>query len=147
MRKSFFYSLFPALALALLITGTPRALVAQEETQPQQCTATAAPTEVEAGQAAIRVTFTFSEEIGAVTELKAPEESGIKLAVPEDLPRQDMANPDLPPKPIEMSQEGASEAYIWLNTGEAVEGSYEIALTGAQGSCMAHLTVTGSGSR
>jgi hypothetical protein len=147
MRKSFIYHLFPALALVLLFSGTPRVLAAQDQAGPQQCSATAVPAEVEAGQAAVRVTFTFSEAIGAVTDLKAPEESGIKLAVPDDLPRQEMANPEIPPKPIEMSLENASEAYLWLNTGSAVEGQYEIALTGAQGSCTGHLTISGAGSR
>jgi hypothetical protein len=147
MRKSFIHHLFPALALALLFAGSPRVLAAQDQAGSQQCTAAAVPAEVEAGQAAVRVTFTFSEAIGAVTDLKAPEESGIKLAVPDDLPRQEMANPEIPPKPIEMSLEDANEAYLWLNTGSAVEGLYEIALTGAQGSCTGHLTITGAGSR
>jgi hypothetical protein len=147
MRKSLIHPLFPALALALLSAATPRILAAQDQAGPQQCTATAVPAEVEAGQAAVRVTFTFSEAVGAITDLKAPEESGIKLAVPDDLPRQEMANPEIPPKPIEMSLESANEAYLWLNTGSAVEGEYEIALSSAQGSCMGHLTITGAGSR
>ena len=147
MRKSFIHALFPALALAVLVAGTPRVLAAQDQAGSQQCTATAVPAEVEAGQAAVRVTFTFSEAIGAVTELKAPEESGIKLAVPDDLPRQEMANPEITLKSIEMSMEDASEVYFWLNTCSAVEGQYEIALNGAQGSCTGHLTITGAGSR
>ena len=147
MRKSLIHPLFPALALTFLFAGTPRVLAAQDQAGSQQCTATAVPAEVEAGQAAVRVTFTFSEAVGAITDLKAPEESGIKLALPDDLPRQEMANPEIPPKPIEMSLEGANEAYLWLNTGSAVEGEYEIALSGAQGSCTGHLTITGAGSR
>ncbi len=146
MRKSLSNALLPALVLALPFAASPQALTAQEQAEPQQCTAEVLPLEVAAGQPAVRVAFTLSEDVGTISAIQAPEDTGILIAAPEDLPRQDMANPDTPPKPIEMSREDANVAVLWLNTNAAVPGTHEVSLTGENGSCVAHLTVTGDGS-
>ncbi len=147
MRKSLMNSLFPVAALALLLVGTPRLVAAQEQTEPQQCTAQALPELVQAGQAAVRVTFTLSEDTGVIDGLQAPEGSGIEVASPEDLPKQDMANPDMPPKPIEMSREQPNVAILWLNTNAAQAGAYVLTLTSEEHTCVAQLTVSEGASR
>lgn len=147
MRRSLMNSLLSVAALTLLLVGTPRLLAAQQQDQPQQCTAQALPESVPAGQAAVQVTFTLSEDVGVIAGLQAPEGSGIKLASPEDLPRQEMANPDVAPEPIEMSQEQPNVAILWLNTTEAAAGALTVTLTSEDHTCVAQLTVTESGSR
>ncbi len=141
MRKFLTHILFPTITLALFLSGgAPRALAAQQQ-ESQQCTATVIPQEVHAGQAAARVRFSLSEDVGAINDLKAPEGSGIRLSSPEDLPRQEMANPDVTPKPIEMSREEPNVAILWLNTTAAQDGTKELTLVGEHGTCTAQLNV------
>ncbi len=145
MRKLFLPTTLPVLVAALLLAGAPRTVHAQQQSM-QQCTATAAPEQVAAGQLATRVRFTLSEKAGAITSIKTSEDSGITLASPKDLPRQEMANPNEAPKPIEMSSENPNVAVLWLNTKGASQGTQQLTLVGQDQSCTAHLAITSGGS-
>lgn len=147
MRRFLPNVLIPTAAMALVFTLTPRPVTAQQETQSPQCTATADPQEVMAGEPAARVQFTLSEMEGNITELIAPEGSGLTLASPGDLPKDEMANPMAPRRPIKMSGDYPNVVILWLNTKDATAGDRELTLRGENGSCVAHVTVKEGGSR
>lgn len=145
MRKFISLTLLPPLVLALALLFSPPELAAQEPSE-GICTATATPSEVPAGQDAVRVTFSFSEAIGIVSELGTPEESAVRLATSAELPRQEMANPENPATPIQMSNEGDTQVHLWLNTADAASGEYEVNILGSEGSCKGLLVVSDPGS-
>lgn len=134
-------SLSTALLLAVPLALAPAALTAQEPTQEApQCTATVSPTEVHAGEAAIQINTVLSENIGPIVAFEGPEESGLTLAVPTDIPRADMANPEEEVQPIVMTPE-TNGAALWISTAEVTPGEFEVTLRSEEGTCTAQLTV------
>lgn len=139
MRNSIQAFSLRTLLVLLPVAFIPGALSAQA-----QCEAQLTPAEIPAGEAAVQVTAEFSEEVGAVTTVQAAGESGLAIASPEDIPRTELAAGDEAPQPITMAMEGNS-ASIWLNSQQAQEGTYQLALQGDTGTCTAELTVAGGG--
>lgn len=133
------------LLMAVPLALAPAMVSAQEPTEevPPQCTALVEPVEVPAGEAAVQVTAALSEDIGAITEFQGPEDSGLQLANPADIPRVDMANPEEEPRPIVMTPE-SNIAALWLSTAEVTPGEFEVQLKSEQGQCTAQLTVIGT---
>lgn len=129
-----------AMLLALPLAFSPE-VSAQEPTQEvPQCVATVEPVEIQAGQAAVQVTATLSEDIGEVNAFTGPEDSGLALADPADIPRVDMANPEEEPQPIVLTPETNSVA-LWLTTADVAPGEIEAQLESEEGSCTAQLVV------
>lgn len=134
----------PALLLALpfvLIPGTANAQE-QEAAEQEQCIARAVPESVEPAQALARLTFVLSQDIGEVSGVKAPDESGLTVATPEELERVTLTweEETETPEPIETSHEG-NAVDVWLNTTNASPGVYRVVLEGEEGECTAEVTV------
>ena len=140
------------LPLALLVALVPGAAMAQEaeaeveEIQP--CTAVLAPALIPAGEAAVKVKATLTEDIGNIDGLKSPEGSGLSIVSPADVPMEEMSNTEdaAATEVTEMAAEAAVEANtfdVWLNAFEATPGSFEITLLGENGSCTATVEVKG----
>jgi hypothetical protein len=149
MRTSLDHLVPGALVLTLSMALLPTALSAQDAEQAQeaaaqpevtQCIATAAPAEVAAGQAAVRLTASLSEDLGTIAGLEGPEGSGLRLADAADIPRAELAAEE-EVQLIEMTPETNTVSF-WLSTAEASAGEYQAQLTSDQGSCALALTVT-----
>jgi hypothetical protein len=97
------------------------------------------PAEIAAGQEAVRLTVALSAAAGDVTAMESPENSGIVVAAPADLPRVALAT-DVP-QPI-VAGIGENAWIVWVNTSEADPGTHEVTFVGPQGRCTADLTVT-----
>jgi hypothetical protein len=123
-----------ALALAAAFVATPLDLRAQE------CTATITPAQVQAGQQAVRLNVSFSEDVGELTRLQAAD-SGIQLAEAGDLPRTDLAANAPAPRPIAMAQGQEDTWTVYVNTEDARPGSHRITFVAAEGGCTAQLNV------
>lgn len=146
-------TLTACMALALSVMLVPGALEAQEQEVPEQeqqaeCTVRVAPQSVQTGEAAVSVTAHLSESVGSVEGFEAQGESGLELADPADIPRQDMAREEGEgdPQPIQMSSGEQSQVTLWLNTQDVESGSYEVILKGANGDCTGNVAV-GQGER
>jgi hypothetical protein len=119
---------------------------AQQPAQPEACSATVQPSTVPAGNAATQLSVTLSKSIGDVSDFQAAEDSGLKLAATEDLPKVPMTQEGKQEhKPIEMANEGNSVT-LWINTQGAKEGTYDFTLVGAQGQCTGKVTIGSGGS-
>lgn len=130
-------------ALVLTLAFHPSAVQGQEQSEQsqQECTAQLNPTEIAPGQAAVQVRAQLSGDVGAISSLKTPEESGLSLASPEDFAKQKMAREEgEQPEPIQMADEG-NGARVWLSTVGAQAGQHEVVLKGESGQCTARLTV------
>lgn len=120
-----------AAAFALTFVATPIAA--------QECTAELSPSEIESGAAAVELSVTLSQPVGAVSGLQADPESGIAVASPSDVPRTDLAAEEQP-QPIEMGESEDSWT-VWLNTTAASPGVYRVAFTGTAGQCEGEIIV------
>lgn len=141
MRALSTHFLSTTMALAVPLALAPLALSAQEPTQEApQCIATVEPLEIQAGQAAVQIKATLSEDIGPVSEFTGPEDSGLTLADPADIPRVDMANPEEEPSPIVMTPE-TNSVTLWLTTAEVTPGEFEVRLQSEQSYCTAQVAV------
>ena len=129
------------LILAGALAAVPSHVAAQAAPQQQQsCTAEITPGAVEAGARAVPVTITVSQPIGEVTGVRAAEGSGIALAQPTDLPRQQLAAGAQAPQPIAMG-DAANTWIVYLNLAEAEAGAHELSFTSTRGACTSELTV------
>jgi hypothetical protein len=147
-------SIIPRLVPAALLATVPLLLMplaaAAQEVHAQECTATLQPAEIEAGQAAVRLDAELTSDIGFVTGVEAPENSGVFLASDEELARVrvEMALPEEEGgkvEPIVMADDGRI-ATLWLTTAEARPGTYDVKLTGEDSQyCIAKVTVTPAG--
>lgn len=134
------------LILAMALALQPATAAAQDVPEAPVCEVEVEPAEVPAGEAAIRITATLSEVIGPVQGLDAPEQSGLKLADPADIPRVDMANPEEEAQPIAMTPDEPNRVQVWLNTADVADlGEHPFVLTSESGECRGLLTVTGGG--
>lgn len=132
-----------ATALVLTLALHPGSVQAQEQSQQsqQECTAQLNPTEVALGQPAVRIQAQLSGDVGAVSSLGTPENSGLALASPEDFAKEKMAREEgEQPEPIQMADQG-NRAMVWLSTVGAQAGQHEVVLKGESGRCTAQLTV------
>ncbi|MEX2471171.1 MAG: hypothetical protein WEA34_03270 [Gemmatimonadota bacterium] len=109
-----------------------------------ECTAQVSPAQVEAGTEAVRVTVTFSEDIGDVTGVDQASAHGISIASPMDVPRTEMAVGDETPTPIQMGDDATSWTF-WLNTSEAEEGTHSLVFVAGENRCEAELEVVPTG--
>jgi len=140
-----------ALFVGLPLAVSPAAVTAQdadvealeqeapEQQEAQQCVATADPTELQAGQPAIQVTASLSEDLGIVGGFQGPEASGLGLADPADIPRAELAAEEEVAS-IAMTPETNTVSF-WLSTAESTPGTYEAEVTSEQGSCTLTLNV------
>jgi hypothetical protein len=126
------------LTLGAAFVATPLDLRAQE------CTATITPAQVQAGQQAVRLNVSFSEDVGELTRLQAAD-SGIALAEAGDLPRTDLAANAPAPRPIAMAQGQEDTWTVYVNTEDARPGSHVITFVAAEGGCTAQLSVQAAG--
>lgn len=132
-----------AIGLVALAPGT---LAGQEApAQPEQCSADISPATVQAGETATELTAAFSEPLGAIAAIRPDRESGLAVAAPADLPREDMAAEGEEPRPVQMSSDGTSVS-VWLNTETAQPGTHQIAFQGENGECLGEVTVEGGAS-
>lgn len=127
-----------------LLAVMPLALSAQdvEDVEIQQCVAELAPAVIDADEGDVQhFTARLSEDIGEITNVEAPAESGIAIATPnEEL--SEMAAPEEGEETemADMATEGFSAA-LWLSAKDATPGTYEIVLQGENGTCAAQITV------
>jgi hypothetical protein len=128
------------LTLAAAFLAMPSFVAAQAVQQAPTCTAEVMPAAVEAGERAVPIAVTVSEPIGEVTGVSAPEGSGITLAAPADLPRQQLAADAPAPQPIAMA-DADNTWIVYLNLAEAEAGAHELTFTSGSGGCRAELTV------
>lgn len=136
-------SLAATFFLALPIAFAPNGVSAQDVEAPQMCTASVQPAAITAGEAAVHLVATLSEDIGSVTGIQSAE-SGIAVASPEELPRTEMSTDAEAPKAIAMTAEGNTVG-LWLNTLGAEAGTFQVVLEGESGMCHAEVTVTPAG--
>jgi hypothetical protein len=128
------------LTLAAAVALMPSNANAQDiDSYDQECTAQVSPSQIEAGSEAVRVTVTFSEGIGDVTDVEQENADGITLASAMDVPRTEMAA-DEAPSPIEMGTDETTWT-LWLNTTEAEEGTHEVYFVAGQNRCAAEVDV------
>ena len=109
-----------------------------------ECTAEISPAQVEAGAEAVRVSVTFSEDIGDVTGVDEETSHGITIASPMDVPRAPMAAGDPAPTPIQMGDDELTWTF-WLNTSEAEAGTHSLAFVAGENRCEAELEVVPTG--
>jgi type 1 fimbria pilin len=141
LKRSVFSVLAPAIALALIATATnAQQAQAPGQAPAAQCTAQATPAEVATGQAAVKLSFTLSAPIGAVSGVEAPEGSGIALAAATDIPREGMANPAEQPRPIDLAAD-TNTLTLWIKTAGVQAGEFPLKLQGENGSCTVTVTV------
>lgn len=127
-----------ALICALLIAA-PGVDAQEPPAEMQQCTATVSPVEIESGQDAVQATAVASGSLGQLLEVELPEGSGLEIAAPEDLPRQDMAAEESP-RPVALDEQGTNLT-VWLNTSAAQPGEYEVIFHGAERACTGTVTI------
>jgi hypothetical protein len=131
------------LALAAALVAAP--LDAQDrpaqQQQQEQCTATITPAQVQAGQAAQRLTVSVNRDVGEISRLQAAD-SGIVLAQARDLPRTDLAANAPAPRPIAMGEQRNTWT-VYVNTQNARPGSHAMTFVGANGNCTAQIRVDG----
>lgn len=129
-----------ALTLAAAVALVPSNVNAQDYMPEAQCSAQVSPAQIEAGSKAVRVTVTFSEDIGHVTGVEQENAHGIKIASPMDVPRADMATGEPPPTPIQMGDDQAGWT-VWLNMSEADEGTHSLVFLAGENRCAGELEV------
>lgn len=161
MRSTAKHALSALTALAMAVLLLPGAVDAQEQEgqeagAQESCTAQVSPAPVQTGQAAVQATAVLSSDIGAIEDFTVPEESGLALASPGDIPKSEMAKEkakgeekgqekareESPPRPVELTRGEQPTAILWLNTREAAAGTYEVALEGKKGACTGTLEVS-----
>jgi hypothetical protein len=130
-----------ALSRILLLTIPIALTPALVSAQVPECTAAIDPGEIPTGIAAVQITAVLSEDIGMIRTFEAPEDSGLRLADPADIPRVDMANPEELPRPIVMTP-STNEVTIWVNTANVTPGKYDVHFGSSGGLCTAQLTVS-----
>lgn len=143
MMESFARTTFAALAVAA-VAFAPSHVNAQEDALElqQECTAQVSPAQVEAGAAAVMVSVTLSEDIGAVERVEAVG-SGITEASSDDIPRTEMATDEEAPKSI-LEGAAANTWTVWLNTTDAEAGTYPVTFVTTEGTtCTADLEIVG----
>lgn len=142
----------PFLVAALFVGLVPGAVLAQEQGEAEveeitACTVAVEPADLPAGEAAIHVLATLSEDVGPITGFEAPEESGIVIADTKDIPLTEMAEEgevEKAPKPIELGAE-ANVFTVWLSTAEAVAGAFDVRFVAGDAYCDARLNVVTEG--
>ena len=159
MRSTPKHALPLALLLAVPFALVPNAVMAQEaeaqEAEAQEadeiqaCTAAVTPSQIPAGEAAVKVTVTFTEDFGAIDGLQAPEGSGLAIVSPEEVPMEELANSEeeAAAEAEEMVADeaaGANTFVVWLNSLEATAGTFDVTLIGENGTCTASVEVTGA---
>lgn len=132
------------LTLAAAVALMPSNANAQDLMPDLECFAQVSPAQVEAGSEAVRVTVTFSEDIGKVTGVDQESSHGISIASPMDVPRTEMAAGAPTPTPIQMGDEATSWTF-WLNTSEAEEGTHSVVFMAGENRCEAELEVVPTG--
>lgn len=132
------------LTLAAAVALMPSNANAQDLMPDVECTAQISPAQVEAGAEAVRVTVTFSEDIGDVTGVDQESAHGISIASPMDVPRTEMAAGEPPPTPIQMGDDARSWTF-WLNTSEAEEGTHSVVFLAGENRCEAELEIVPTG--
>lgn len=137
----------PAALLLALPLVLAENVSAQEEaaTEPEACTAVLTPSHVTSAATPVQISAALSEDIGFI-DFQAPEESGLTVVEPENVPLEEMANEDRDeaPQPIVMAAE-ANTFLVWLNTENAQAGSYDVVLEGETGKCTTTIQVDGEG--
>lgn len=132
------------LTLAAAVALMPSNANAQDLMPDLECTAEVSPAQVESGAEAVRVSVTFSEDIGDVTGVEEENDHGISITSPMDVPRAPMAAGDETPTPIQMGDDATSWTF-WLNTSEAEEGTHSVVFVAGENRCEAELEVVPTG--
>ena len=116
-----------AAAIALMPSNANAQDITPDMTTDLECTAEVTPAQIEAGAQAVRVSVTFSEDIGDVTGVEQENAHGISIASPMDVPRAEMAAGDEVPTPIQMgddettwteAESGPAGTDLWLHAGQ-----------------------------
>lgn len=128
------------LTLAAAAALIPSTTHAQDLTPEPECTAQVSPAQVAAGAEAVRVSVSFSEDIGQVTGLEQEDDHGIDITAPTDVPRTSMAVGEPVPSPIQMGDDAMAWT-LWLNTSEADEGTHSVVFVAGENRCTAELEV------
>lgn len=135
-----------ALFLALPFAFAGSAGAQEAEAQPEEvqvCTATLTPAAVTIGEAPVRISAALSQEIGYI-DFEAPEESGLTVVAPEDVPMEEMAAEEGTEEEAAPLADEANTFVIWLDTQNAQAGSFDVVLTGENGTCTATLEIEGT---
>lgn len=132
-------AIFGFVPLAILVSGAS----AQEEDG--TCTAELSPASIRVESPAIRVTARLSADIGEITAVDGPDESGVRLSSTAELELMartaDTDDTDTE-EPVALSGDRQT-ATLWLNTEDATPGRYTIALEGETGVCTSDITIDG----
>lgn len=123
--------------LALLVSTAS----AQEE-EAGACTADLTPASIRVESPAVRVTARLSENIGEITAVDGPGESGVRLSTTAELELMARAAEEEPEEPIALSADGHT-ATLWLNTEDAEPGRHTITLEGETGTCTSDIAIDG----
>ncbi len=143
----------PLLLSALAVALVPGAVLAQEQGEAQAeeavsaCTVEVEPADLPAGEAAVHLLVSPSQDVGAIIGFEAPEESGLVIADVKDIPRSEMAAEDeaeAEPKPIELADE-ANVYTVWLSTADAVAGTFDVRFATTESYCDGRLNVVTEG--
>lgn len=128
--------------MTLAIAGlAPVDVAAQDEpTEGPVCTATVLPTEIYANNPAFRLSVSLSQPIGDNVTFEPTEDSGLRLAATENLPRLPMASGKETPRPIEMANEG-NRLTLWVSTVSAKAGPHAFTLVGPEGTCTGRVVI------
>lgn len=128
-----------ALVVTAAVMAAPSDVSAQVNQNAPACTAEVLPAEIAAGASAVRLTVALSADVGDVASMEAPEESGLAIAAPADLPRIPLATEE----PLAITRGMGDNTWtVWVNTSEVDPGTHEVTFIGPEGRCTADLTVT-----
>ncbi len=133
-----------AAAVALMPSNANAQDITPDMTTDAECTAEVTPAQIQAGAPAVRVSVTFSEDIGDVTGVDEANAHGISIASPMDVPRAEMAAGDEVPTPIQMGDDETTWTF-YLNTSEAEEGTHPLVFVAGENRCEAELEVVPTG--
>lgn len=136
--------LVPA-ARAGILGFVPLAILASSASAQEEdgaCKAELSPGSIRVESPAIRVTARLSRDIGEITALDGPDESGVRLSSTAELELMAKTTDADPEDPVALSADGHT-ATLWLNTEDAEPGRYTITLEGETGACTSDITVDG----
>lgn len=132
-------------ARAGILGFVPLAILASSASAQEEdsaCTAELSPASIRVESPAIRVTARLSLDIGEITAVDGPDESGVRLSSAAELDLMARAADADPEEPVELSGDGHT-ATLWLNTEDAAPGRYTITLEGETGVCTSDITIDG----
>ena len=128
-------------ALPLALSADAASAQDAQDAEIQQCVAELTPAAIDASGVVQHVNARLSEDIGEITGIEAPAESGLAIATPDEVEMAEMSTEEAAEEEMaDMATEGFSAA-LWLSAKDATPGTYQIVLQGENGTCATEVTV------